>query len=351
MPISRTFLKRCSAGLVLAFLAACGSVPPPVVPTSGPPFQQAVERLTDDVLSRAVQQRAVNTGRAQPLTVVLPVDGTRQHPAADAERIARWAADRVNRQHPAFVPATIRSREETPDRWLLRTVVTAPEDSARPASASGIVHQLTVELVDTAGRTVLTSARTAVTDPALDKAFAARHVPPRLESLPPTAAGPAPVTPAQLQAWSDEYMALLRRGRDAEAQAVFGRIVAAGLSSRQLAMKLLFAPGSTDFWRDPALTRQYSLWISEIARQVNGSPHCVQVVGHSSRKGGEAYNRKLSVQRAEAVRQLLVAEQPAIAGKLVAVGLGYSQTVVGSGSDDRRDAADRRVEFRVVDCL
>lgn len=350
MLISRKLLTRCATGLMLAGLAACGSVPPPVVPTSGPPLQQAVERLTDDVLARAVQQRAVGSGRAQPLTVVLPVDGTRQHPATDADRIARWAADRINRHHPNFVPATIRPREDTPDRWLLRTVVTAPPDDAvRPVT--GIVHQLTLELVDTAGRTVLTSARTAVTDPVLDKAFAARHAVPKPESLPPTAAGPAPPTPAQLQAWSDDYLALLRRGRDAEAQAIFGRIVAAGLSARQLGMKLLFAPGSTDFWRDPALTRQYGLWISEIARQLHDSPHCLQVVGHSSRKGSEAYNRKLSTQRAEAVRQLLVAEQPSIAGKLVAVGLGYTQTVVGSGSDDRRDAADRRVEFRVVDCL
>jgi hypothetical protein len=41
---------------------------------------------------------------------------------------------------------------------------------------------------------------------------------------------------------------------------------------------------------------------------------------------------------------------PVIAQNTTAVGRGFEQNIVGSGTDDLRDSIDRRVEFKVMDC-
>jgi outer membrane protein OmpA-like peptidoglycan-associated protein len=153
-----------------------------------------------------------------------------------------------------------------------------------------------------------------------------------------------------LQVLNAEYVALLRQGRDAEAQAVFGRIIAIGLASRNLSMRLLFAPGSTDFWPDPAVTQRYGTWLAELADQAQASRDCLQVVGHSGRTPRETQNRQLALQRANVVRQILLRHVPALAPRLTTLGVGDAFPLVGTGTNDLRDAADRRVDFRVVDC-
>ena len=50
------------------------------------------------------------------------------------------------------------------------------------------------------------------------------------------------------------------------------------------------------------------------------------------------------------MRQILVKQAPSLAPRLSTSALGRAQTLVGSGTDDLRDAVDRRVELRVVDC-
>ncbi len=79
---------------------------------------------------------------------------------------------------------------------------------------------------------------------------------------------------------------------------------------------------------------------------------CLTVVGHTSRTGGEQLNRALSLRRAQAVRERLVREAPTLArGQRVRTeGRGWDENIVGTGSDDMRDALDRRVEFKVASC-
>ena len=52
------------------------------------------------------------------------------------------------------------------------------------------------------------------------------------------------------------------------------------------------------------------------------------------------------------MRDRLVREAPALARgqRLRTEGKGWDETMVGSGTDDLRDALDRRVEFKVVNC-
>jgi outer membrane protein OmpA-like peptidoglycan-associated protein len=50
------------------------------------------------------------------------------------------------------------------------------------------------------------------------------------------------------------------------------------------------------------------------------------------------------------MQRLIEAQAREMTGKLQAVGMGYRENIVGSGTDDLRDALDRRVEFKVRSC-
>ena len=152
------------------------------------------------------------------------------------------------------------------------------------------------------------------------------------------------------RAYNGEYLTQLKLGQPEAARVAFQRVVAAGLASRSLAVKLLFAPGETAFWSDPEVSGPYAAWLAEIARQAAAAPSCVEVAGHTSHTGEQDFNQRLSLARSERVRQLLAQAQPLLAGRLQASGKGWTENIVGSGTDDARDAIDRRVEFRILDC-
>ncbi|PZQ72462.1 MAG: hypothetical protein DI563_16475 [Variovorax paradoxus] len=126
--------------------------------------------------------------------------------------------------------------------------------------------------------------------------------------------------------------------------------MALGLSTNSVSVKFLFAPGSTDFWPDPKVTAAYSMWMRQIAAQLARSSLCVRVQGHTSATGSEAFNEALSTRRAATIRGRLVAQSPALEPRLRVLGLGSKENIVGTGTDDVVDAADRRVDFRVVGC-
>lgn len=153
----------------------------------------------------------------------------------------------------------------------------------------------------------------------------------------------------QLRTFNGLYMANMKLGRTAEAEEAFGKIATLGLSTSNLAVKILFRPGSTDFLGE---TETYAMWLRQIARAAQASSMCLTVVGHTSRTGGEQLNRALSLRRAQAVRERLVREAPTLArGQRVRTeGRGWDENIVGTGSDDMRDALDRRVEFKVASC-
>ena len=77
---------------------------------------------------------------------------------------------------------------------------------------------------------------------------------------------------------------------------------------------------------------------------------CMDLVGHTSLTGSAAFNDKLSQQRAGVVKERLEAATAALRGRLAAHGKGSAEPLVGTGTDDARDALDRRVEFKIVDC-
>jgi outer membrane protein OmpA-like peptidoglycan-associated protein len=58
----------------------------------------------------------------------------------------------------------------------------------------------------------------------------------------------------------------------------------------------------------------------------------------------------LSQKRAAAIKASLERQNRKIAPRIGADGVGSREVIVGLGTDDLRDALDRRVEFRAVDC-
>lgn len=146
------------------------------------------------------------------------------------------------------------------------------------------------------------------------------------------------------------YMAHYKLGHMEAASEDFSRIVDHGLARKQLAVKFLFAPGSTGFWRDPAVSGPYPVWLQRIAQRSAAANSCLEISGHTSPTGPEPLNKRLSQRRAEVIRERLAAMAPLLNEHTVAFGMGSSENLVGTGRDDASDALDRRVAFKVVDC-
>ena len=154
----------------------------------------------------------------------------------------------------------------------------------------------------------------------------------------------------QLRVFNGLYNSYNKLGKTKEAEEAFEDIVALGLSTNNLAVRLLFNPGTTDFWRDPAVSGIYPMWLRKIASVTYSSDYCMTVVGHTSKTGTEAVNNRLSQARARVVRDMLITQQRKLHDRVDTNGVGWSENIIGSGTDDVRDALDRRVEFKVRNC-
>jgi outer membrane protein OmpA-like peptidoglycan-associated protein len=156
--------------------------------------------------------------------------------------------------------------------------------------------------------------------------------------------------PDDLRILNGLYLASWRTGKKKEAADNFGKIVSAGLDAKKLPIKIFFNPGATTMLRSGDLQAQYAVWLREVAVQVGARETCMKIVGHTSRTGDAAANDVLSQKRAEVIVQTLDKQNNKLTPRLAAVGVGSRETLIGLGTDDLRDALDRRVEFRTVDC-
>jgi outer membrane protein OmpA-like peptidoglycan-associated protein len=157
--------------------------------------------------------------------------------------------------------------------------------------------------------------------------------------------------PGDLRVLNGLYLTSWQLGQRDQAKAAFAKLVDSGLEQKRLPVKLLFQPGRTTFNPVGDLGQQYPLWIQSLAEVAGKSNACIRVVGHTSRTGSARANETLSRQRAEAVQRLLEQNNRSLTNRLTAAGVGSREALVGLGTDDQRDALDRRVEFRVVDCV
>lgn len=147
------------------------------------------------------------------------------------------------------------------------------------------------------------------------------------------------------------YLTSWQLGKKAEARDAFKGLVASGLEERRLPVKLTFKPATTSLEDKRDLAEQYPIWLEALAEQAYKRDACLKVVGHTSRTGSASANERLSLKRAEFIVKALEARQRGLTTRLTASGAGSREALVGLGTDDSRDALDRRVEFKVVDCV
>ena len=143
------------------------------------------------------------------------------------------------------------------------------------------------------------------------------------------------------------YLSNLRLGRKPAAMKSFGELVEMGLAAEKLAVRFSFKPGATAFSGNE---QPYSLWLAEIAKKSLKQPGCIEVAAHMARSASEPLSERLSLQRAEFVRQKLTAIQPAFGKRSSAQGYGSKQNLVGTGQGDESDSLDERIEFRRTGC-
>jgi outer membrane protein OmpA-like peptidoglycan-associated protein len=156
--------------------------------------------------------------------------------------------------------------------------------------------------------------------------------------------------PDDLRVLNGLYTTSWKTGHKKEAAETFGKIVGIGLETRRLPIKLFFNPGTTTLLQSADLQSQYAVWLQEVASQVGAHAGCLRVVGHTSRTGDPAANDVLSQKRAAVIKASLERQNKKLAPRITADGVGSREIIVGLGTDDLRDALDRRVEFRTVDC-
>lgn len=156
--------------------------------------------------------------------------------------------------------------------------------------------------------------------------------------------------PGDLRVLNGLYLTSWQLGKRNDAKDAFEKLVASGLDLKRVPMKFLFQPGSTTFNAVGDLPQQYQIWVGVLAQEIGKAQSCVRIVGHTSRTGTARVNEQLSRQRAETMQRMLERSNRALGTRLSAAGAGSREALVGLGTDDQRDALDRRVEFRVVDC-
>jgi len=146
------------------------------------------------------------------------------------------------------------------------------------------------------------------------------------------------------------YLTSWRLGQQEEARAAFDRIVVAGLRSQRLPLKFLFVPARAELVTVGDLGSQYSMWLRELAMEARQNQTCLDIVGHTSKTGTAAMNDALSYARANWIRDRISTDAPGLVGHLATEGKGFRENLIGLGTDDLRDALDRRVELVVATC-
>jgi len=406
---SMSVARRAASGLLLIVLAACAT-PPPVA--TGPvgttfladraalPFDDAVVQLAEATLAGA--RNAAPAANGRPKLVIDPLidRATGQENAATRSMVARIETV-IRERYPelelvAFTPENLDAK---PLILLGAITPSAGPGNVQPATGPTVTWRIWAVLGDLRTGKILSHPVAWVRGETLDPTPVAffRDSPAwvddeiRTAYLRTCAGNPGdPIDPTYLAALRAQaetasaikayeagqperalalyvaaatrpggkqsrvlngvYLANQALGRTAAAEAAFGELVEYGLARDRLAVKLLFRPGSAGFVREPAVSGPYPMWLRQIATRAAARQGCLRVAGHASVSGPASVNDRLSRERAEAVRKRLDAEKPALNARTRAEGFGARQPIIGLGTDDLRDALDRRVEFAPIPC-
>ena len=395
--IPDVIVKRFAAGLLLltALLAGCETPKSITPPDQALLLDKAVAHATDDIFTQAQERSGFFGAWSKRSLVIDPLlDGVSGQQTGVMQAIELKIGERVQSGHTQWDVLPFRPANVSQAQYLMAGTLTPSQQSGSARTLNLnlsltelktglIVAQSTVRIIDEGLDTNPTRyhrdspvvvrdastdayARTAqmpagqkadagylghvVTSALINAATTAYNEDRYEEALDLYTRAAANPGGDQLRVFSGLYLTNWQLGRSDDAEKAFGRIVASGVANNNLGVKILFRPGTTDFWPDPKVSGPYTVWLRQIARQVSASKLCLHLVGHASRTGAEGYNDRLSLQRAALIKQRLEAESAALAPRTRSSGVGWRENLVGLGTDDVRDALDRRVEFKVMSC-
>jgi outer membrane protein OmpA-like peptidoglycan-associated protein len=397
-------IRRLSAyTTVFLIVAGCATSPPPPTPmptsdTSERSFDEAVNVATDGLMAQMQKRPGLSTKKEDKLGVVIDpmVDAASGQQSGATRLLEERVADRLRSNYSQFDVVPFQVANLSTAQFLLTGTMTRVA-SGQPGARQ--VFQIDLALTDLKTGMVVAQASSRARDEALDTSPTPYYRDSPIlvkdkvvdgyistsKTPPGQAADPvyfervatatiiseatlaynkesyqdalglyrnAAATPSgeQLRVLNGIYLASWKLGRANEAEEAFGKVVALGLNNNNLGAKFLFNPGTTDFWSDPQVSGPYGLWLRQIARQAVATKVCMNVVGHTSLTGSESYNDRLSQRRAAYIKQRLDTEAPELASRTRAAGMGFRENIVGTGTDDARDALDRRVEFKITEC-
>lgn len=143
------------------------------------------------------------------------------------------------------------------------------------------------------------------------------------------------------------YLNNQKLGRKPAALKSFGALAETGLTADRLAIRFNFKPGATAFAQDQ---HPYLPWLNEIAKLSLRGGSCLEIAGHTRRGHSEQMDERLSLQRAEYVRQKMIAANPGLEKRSTALGYGSQRAIFGTGKGDDSDALDQRIEFKKISC-
>lgn len=408
LPFSRSY--RWPALMLTVALAACVSNPPapplperPAAPTTDVAFAEGIAYAVDDLLVQArrlpaFQSNAAPAGRAaerQVIAMDATLNAASGLPTVATRLLDQRLLERAAAGFPSFDVVPVSPAQLQRARYVLAGSLAEVPDASAGARRIRINLSLTdlrsgLVVAQSVARVLATDVDTTPTRIARDSPSLTRdrvaegHIRTSqtaagaeadalyLERLPVAAlvnegvrfyeagqyeqalrfyqAASERSDGQQLRVLNGLYLSHQQLGQADAAEVAFRRIVALGLATNALSVKFLFRPASTDFLPDPNISAPYTLWLRAIGREAAQSGVCLSVVGHTSRTGSESVNERLSLQRAQSIQRRLEQAAPELRGRMQSNGVGYRENLVGSGTDDLRDALDRRVDFRVVGC-
>jgi outer membrane protein OmpA-like peptidoglycan-associated protein len=170
------------------------------------------------------------------------------------------------------------------------------------------------------------------------------------QALPAYAAAARLSGPEQGRALAATYLCLSELQRIKAAETAFGRYLEQGMAQGLVPLRLLFEPGRIDYLKDARVSSPYPMWLRELARLLGQRQDCLMLTGHAGTSATEQAVPELGLQRAQAVQRQLEALAPTLAGRIAAEATADAAVLIGTGSDDLRDALDRRVEFQLRPC-
>ncbi|NOL50934.1 OmpA family protein [Pelistega suis] len=115
--------------------------------------------------------------------------------------------------------------------------------------------------------------------------------------------------------------------------------VIADMSLEKLDLNIVFDTGSSE------IKQRYNRRLNAFAHYLVENKRAGEIAGYTDNVGDAAANQKLSEERANSVRNYLIA-QGVPADQLVAVGYGQENPIADNGTDEGR-AQNRRIEFNV----